>query len=57
MCLASRAIHLKVADNLTTDSFLNAYCRFVGRRGPVRQVRSHQGTNFVGAIRDRKSVV
>lgn len=28
---------------------MNAYRRFVGRRGPVRQMRSDQGTNFVGA--------
>ena len=48
-CLASRAVHLKVASSLSTDSFLNAYRRFVGRRGPVRQLRSDQGTNFVGA--------
>ena len=48
-CLASRAVHLEVANSLTTDSFMNAYRRFVGRRGPVRQIRSDQGTNFVGA--------
>ena len=47
--LASRAVHLEVANSLSTDSFLNAYRRFVGRRGPVRQLRSDQGTNFVGA--------
>jgi len=35
-CLASRAVHLEVASSLSTDSFLNAYRRFVGRRGPVR---------------------
>ena len=48
-CLASRAVHLEVASSLSTDSFLNAYRRFVGRRGPVRQLRCDQGTNFVGA--------
>lgn len=48
-CLASRAVHLEVANSLTTDSFMNAYRRSVGRRGPVRQTRSDEGANFVGA--------
>ena len=48
-CLASRAVHLEVANSLTADSFINAYRRFVGRRGPVRQIRSDQGSNSVGA--------
>ena len=48
-CMNSRAVHLEVAAYLTTDSFINAYRRFVGRRAPVRQLRSDQGTNFVGA--------
>lgn len=48
-CLASRAIHIETANSLETDSFLNALRRFVGRRGPVREVHSDQGTNLIGA--------
>lgn len=48
-CMAARAIHLETADSLHTDSFLNAYRRFVCKRGPVHQLGSDQGTNFVGA--------
>ena len=48
-CLATRAIHIEVAHSLSTDSFLNAYRRFIGRRGPIRQLRCDCGTNFVGA--------
>ena len=50
-CLASRAIHLETANALDTDSFLNALRRVVCRRGAIRQIRSDQGTNFVGARR------
>ncbi len=49
ICLVSRAIHLEVAWMLDTDSFRNAYRRFVGRRGPIRLLRSDRGTHFVGA--------
>lgn len=48
-CLCSRAIHVEVSHALDTSSFLNAYRRFVGRRGPVKRLRSDHGTNFVGA--------
>ena len=48
-CMSTRAIHLETATWLTTDAFLNAYRRFIGRRGPVlvRQPRSDQGSNFI----------
>ena len=48
-CLVTRAIHIEATHSLSTDSFLNAYRRFAGRRGPVRQIQCDQGTNFVGA--------
>ena len=48
-CLASRAVHIEVADSLTTDSFICSLRRLVCLRGPIRLLRSDQGTNFVGA--------
>ena len=48
-CLVTRAIHIEIAHRLTTDSFINAYRRFIGRRGPIRTLRSDRGTNFIGA--------
>ncbi|XP_070567315.1 uncharacterized protein [Ptychodera flava] len=50
-CLAVRAVHIEVADSLSTDSFINALRRFIARRGPVKMIRSDNGTNFVGARR------
>ena len=48
-CMYTRAIQMETATSLTTDSFLNVYRRFIGRRAPVRQLRSDQGSNFIGA--------
>ena len=53
-CMASRAVHIEVAQTLETDSFISALRRFICRRGPIRQLRSDQGTNFVGAQRELK---
>ena len=33
---------------LTVDSLINPYYCFVGHHGPVHQINSDQGTNFVG---------
>ena len=48
-CMASRAVHIETANSLETDAFINALRRFICRRGLIRQLRSDQGTNFVGA--------
>lgn len=56
-CMATRAIHIEVANSMTTDAFLNAYRRFVGRRGKVRTLRCDQGTNFVGASNEMKAAM
>ncbi|XP_043981082.1 uncharacterized protein LOC122835801 [Gambusia affinis] len=48
-CMCSRAIHVEMLDDLTTDAFINALRCFISIRGYVRQLRCDQGTNFVGA--------
>ena len=53
-CMASRAIHIEVAHSMETDSFLQALRRLVSRRGLIRELRSDQGTNFVGAENELK---
>ncbi|KAK3715792.1 hypothetical protein QZH41_001220 [Actinostola sp. cb2023] len=56
-CMASRAIHLETGNSMDTSSFINAYRRFVGRRGPVRQLRSDRGSNFIGCKNELQSAL
>ncbi|XP_049319056.1 uncharacterized protein LOC125780640 [Astyanax mexicanus] len=51
-CMCSRAVHIEMLDNLTTDAFINALRSFIAIRGMVRQIRCDQGTNFIGARRE-----
>lgn len=51
-CLCSRAVHIETLDDMTTDAFMNALRTFIAIRGPVRQLRCDQGTNFMGARRE-----
>ena len=51
-CLVTRAIHIEKLHSLDTDAFLNAFIRFVSRRGMPESVRSDNGTNFVGGERE-----
>ena len=48
-CLTTRALHLEVATDLTTNSVLNVLRRFVARRRSVKHLYSNNSTNFVGA--------
>ena len=48
-CLTTRAIHIELAGDLSTDSFLLALRKFISRRGYVKVMRSDNVTNFVGA--------
>ena len=51
-CLTSRAIHIEMAYDLTTDAFIQALRKFMAIRGPIRLLRCDNGTNFVGANRE-----
>lgn len=57
ICMATRAIHLEVVSDMTTQAFLAAFKRFVSRRGHCAHMWSDNGTTFVGASKELKEIV
>lgn len=51
VCLTTKALHLELSSDLSTEAFLMALTRFSARRGPIKEIHSDCGTNFVGAAR------
>jgi hypothetical protein len=52
ICLATKAIHLQLVTDCSTETFLGALKRFIARRGMVSSIYSDNGTNIVGANRE-----
>ncbi|XP_062542441.1 uncharacterized protein LOC134210407 [Armigeres subalbatus] len=52
VCMCTKAIHLELVNSMTTEGFLGALQRFVGRRGNVSDIYSDNGSNFIGAKRE-----
>lgn len=49
VCFSTKAVHIELASDLTTDAFINCLKRFTSRRGLCKNINSDNGTNFVGA--------
>lgn len=56
VCMSTKAIHLELVSSLTTDGFIEALHRFVGRRGNVSKLFSDNGTNFTGAYKELEAL-
>ncbi|KAI7807219.1 hypothetical protein IRJ41_024887 [Triplophysa rosa] len=56
-CFCSRAIHIEMLEDMSTDTFINALQCFIAVRGAVRQIRCDQGTNFIGAKNEFKTAL
>ena len=52
VCLTTRAAHLDLVGDLSTDSFLLALNRFMARRGKPKTIWTDNGTNFIGSERE-----
>ncbi|XP_029680837.1 uncharacterized protein LOC115246263 [Formica exsecta] len=57
VCMATKAVHIEVVEDLSTESFIAALKRFISRRGRVKNLYSDNGRNFVGADRELQALL
>lgn len=57
VCMTTRAIHLEAVTDMTSQAFLAAFKRMVARRGHVTDLWSDNGTNFVGAEKELRTLL
>ena len=57
ICLVTRCVLLEACPDLNTDTFLNAYRRFVSRRCQLTTMLSDNGKTFIGASEELKRCV
>ena len=56
-CLSTRACHLELVDDLSTDHFIMALKKFIARRGRPQKIYSDNGSNFVGADNELRNCI
>lgn len=56
VCLVTKAVHIKIVSDLTTEAFLACLKTFFPRRGKSSDLYSDNGTNFKGANSEIKEV-
>ena len=49
VCMSTKAVHLEVTSDLTTETFIPCLKRFIARRNCPTSIFSDSGPNFVGA--------
>lgn len=52
VCFTTKAVHIELVGDLTSNNFLCALNRFTSRRGKPSKIYSDNGTAFVGACND-----
>lgn len=51
ICMVAKAVHIEVVEDVSAQAFLDAFTRFISRRGPCPDLYSDNGTSFIGANR------
>ncbi|XP_066260985.1 uncharacterized protein [Euwallacea similis] len=56
VCMATKAVHIELVSNLSTDAFLMTLKRFISRRGNPSMIFSDNASNFLGAKNQLREV-
>ncbi|XP_041767820.1 uncharacterized protein LOC121591419 [Anopheles merus] len=56
VCMAVKAVHIELVADLSTNAFLAALRRFIGRRGKPALIECDNARNFLGASREIASL-
>jgi len=57
ICLSTKAIHLELVPDLSTEAYIAALRVFIARRGLCNNIYSDNGTNFVGTEKEIKKLI
>lgn len=52
VCFTTKAVHIELVGDLTSNTFISALRRFIARRGKPSDIYSDNGTSFVGAYNE-----
>ncbi|XP_049548037.1 uncharacterized protein LOC125959266 [Anopheles darlingi] len=56
VCFATKAVHLEVVEDQSTQAFISALMRFVSLRGKPSVIHCDNGRNFIGAARELQRI-
>ena len=56
VCFATKAVHLELVSDLTTEAFIGCLKRFFARRGKSKNIYSDNATNFLGARNELRAL-
>ncbi|GBO45654.1 hypothetical protein AVEN_253655-1 [Araneus ventricosus] len=57
VCFTTKAVYIEIVGDLTSEAFIEALKRFIGRRGKPAEIYSDCGTNFIAADKELKRIV
>ena len=57
VCLATKAVHLELVSELSTEAYIASLQHFIVRQGLCTNIYSDNGTNFMGAEKELKKVI